>query len=284
MDVILVVLYKQKVSESNTLLSLLNCKEHLSDKLLFVWDNSPTALGFSEMIFLEGHFENFKYSHSKDNKSLSEVYNTVIKQIKFDKLFVFDQDTTLTNEYFKLMDCAAIKNKDIGVFLPFVKNNDRVVSPLTYNVINFNYFKKIKKGRIFAKNKIAFASGLCIREWVFKRDNIWFDQNLIFYGIDYKFILDYGDFNKFMYLIDYKLEHSLSFTEEETKEIKIKRFDSNITASFYLATVRFNFFQKTIVLFRSFFTSIKMTLKYDDSVFCKIFYKNLLSFINPKQL
>lgn len=275
MDLILVLLYKQKVSESETLLSLLNCKENLSEKLLYVWDNSPTPLVSSELVFLEEQFKKFKYFNSKDNKSLSQVYNTVIKQIKFDKIFIFDQDTTLTHEYFNLVDCATITNTDIGVFLPFVKNNDRVVSPLTYNVVNFDRCKETQKGRILAKDKTAFASGLCIREWVFKRDNIWFDKNLSFYGVDYKFILDYGDYNEFMYLIDYKLEHSLSFTEEEAKEVKLKRFDSNIAASFYLANVRFNFFQKMIVIVRSFLIAFKMFLKYRDFAFCLIFFKNL---------
>lgn len=282
MDLILVVLYKQKVSESNTLLSLLNCKERLSEKLLFVWDNSPTPLDSSEIIFLEDQFKNFKYFNSKDNKSLSKVYNTVIKEIKFDKIFIFDQDTTLTDEYFKLVDRAAITNVDIGVFLPFVKNDDRVVSPLPYSTVNFDRSKETKKGRIFAKDKTAFASGLCIREWVFKMDNIWFDKNLSFYGIDYKFILDYGDFNKFMYLIDYKLEHSLSFAEEETKEVKIKRFNSNIAACFYLASARFNFYQKIIVVIRSFFTSFKMSFKYNDFAFFLIFFKNLKDFLKYK--
>ncbi len=275
MDLILVVLYKQTVSESNTLLSLLNCKERLSEKLLFVWDNSPYPLDSSDIFILEDQFKKFKYFNSKDNKSLSEVYNTVIKQIKFDKIFIFDQDTTLTDQYFKLVDSAAMTNIDIGVFLPFVKNNDRVVSPLPYSAINFDRSKETKKGRISAKDKTAFASGLCIRESVFKKDNIWFDKNLSFYGIDYKFILDYGDFNKFMFLIDYKLEHSLSFTEEEEKEVKIKRFDSNIAASFYLASSRFNFYQKLILVIRSFFTSFKMSFKYSDFAFYLIFFKNI---------
>lgn len=278
MDLILVVLYKQKVCESNTLLTLLNCKERLSETLLFVWDNSPTPLGSSDIIFLKEQFTHFKYLHSKDNKSLSEVYNTVIKDIKFDKIFIFDQDTSISSDYFELMDCAAFSNKDIGVFLPLVKNNNRVVSPLTYSVINFDYSKKIKTGRTLAKNKTAFASGLCIKEWVFKKDNIWFDENLNFYGIDYKFILDYGDFNEFMYVIDYNLKHSLSFTEEEAKEVKIKRFDSNIAASFYLANARFNFFQKIIVVVRSFLISFKMFLKYRDFAFYLIFCKNLKFF------
>lgn len=275
MDLILVVLYKQTVSESNTLLSLLNCKVSLSEKLLFVWDNSPTPLHSSDIFIVEDQFKNFKYFNSTDNKSLSEVYNTVIKQIKFDKIFIFDQDTTLTDEYFKLVNSAAMTNIDIGIFLPFVKINDRVVSPLTYRAINFDRSKEIKKGRISAKDKTAFASGLCIRESVFKRDNIWFDTNLSFYGIDYKFILDYGDFSEFMFLIDYKLEHSLSFTEEEAKEVKIKRFDSNISAAFYLASSRFNFYQKLILVIRSFFTSFKMSFKYSDFAFYLIFFKNI---------
>lgn len=274
MDLILVVLYKQKVCESNTLRTLLNCKEILSDKILYVWDNSPSPLDTDELLFLENQFKNVKYFNSQDNKSLSEVYNTVIKQIQFTKIFVFDQDTTLDEKYFQKMDQCAFNNTDIGLFLPVVRNNNRIVSPLTYKIINFNRYENLSEGAILAKNKTAFASGLCIKEWVFKKNNIWFDQNLSFYGIDYKFVLDYGDFNKYLYVINYELKHSLSFNEKETKEIKIKRFDSNIAASFYLAGMRLNFFQKVIIFLRSFVTASKLSFKYKDTCFYVKIFEN----------
>lgn len=274
-DLILVVLYKQKVSESNTLTSLLNCKKNLQEKFIFVWDNSPIPLEQSEIIFLENQFKHFKYLNCESNKSLSEVYNTVIKSIKFNKIFILDQDTTLTEDYFELMDSASDNNIDIGVFLPFVKNKKRIISPLPYKVINFNHPQNIKDGKTLAKNTTAFASGLCINEWVFKRCNIWFDENLTFYGIDYKFVLDYGDCNEYIYIINYELGHSVSFTEEESKEVKIKRFHSTIYAAFYLANRRLNYFEKFIVLIRFFFISIKMSLTYKSTTFYSIFFSNL---------
>ena len=246
----------------------------MSVKILYVWDNSPYPLDSDELLFLENQFKNVKYFNSQDNKSLSEVYNTVIKQIQFTKIFVFDQDTTLDEKYFQDMDQCASSNRDIGLFLPVVRNNNRIIRPLNYKIINFNRCENLSEGPILAKNKTAFASGLCIKEWVFKENNIWFDQNLSFYGIDYKFVLDYGDLNKYLYVINYELKHSLSFNEKETKEIKIKRFDSNIAASFYLAGMRFNFFQKVIIFLRSFVTASKLSFKYKDTCFYVMIFKN----------
>lgn len=275
MDLILVVLYKQTVFESTTLKTLLNCKDQTSDKHLFVWDNSPIALEQTEILFLKEFYTKFTYFHSKDNTSLSKVYNTVIRNVDFEKIYIFDQDTTITGSYFERMDDAALIFLDVGVFLPFVKFNDKILSPLFYKAINFNHAYHITKGRTLAKNRTAFASGLCINEWVFKKKNIWFDEELKFYGIDYKFMLDYGDSIKFMCVIDYELHHSLSFTEEEAKEIKIRRFDSSILSSFYLARTRFNIFEKTILVARTFISSFKMVIKFRSMIFFNIFFRNL---------
>lgn len=274
MDLILIVLYKQNIFESNTLNTLINCKSELTKKSLFIWDNSPEALVSSDIDSLKKHFTSFNYLHSCDNRSLSEAYNIVIRKIKFDKIFIFDQDSSLTENYFKLMDSAADSNPEIGLFLPFVKNDGRIVSPLFYKVINFNHFKNLNPGKTVAKDRTAFASGLCIRESVFKNDGIWFDENLKFYGIDYKFTLDYGDVYKYMYVINYELNHNLSFAEVEGKDTKLRRFDSNIEANFYLAKQRLNLLQIFIVLIRGVITSSKMSIQYREFKFYHLFYKN----------
>jgi hypothetical protein len=275
MDLILVVLYKQKASESQTLLSFCDYNDKLEGKLLYIWDNSPSPLDPGELIMLQNHFEHFKYKNSKDNRSLSEVYNTVIRDNHFEKLFIFDQDTIVKRDYFISMDFASKHNKDVGLFLPFVKSNNKIVSPLHYRVLNLKHLRTVMIGKTIAKNRTAFASGLCVKESVFKKDNIWFDQKLTFYGIDYKFILDYGDFYNYFYVIDYNLEHSLSFTQKEDKQIKTKRFKSNIYANFYIAADRFNYFEKFVLLFRSFIGSVKMSVMFKDFCFIQIFARNI---------
>jgi hypothetical protein len=272
-DLIIVVLYKQSLAESLTLTTLTQCSDKLQDKMLYVWDNSPYRLDEEDILQLKDKFTKFTYHHCRDNKSLSETYNIIIKDVNFEKVFIFDQDTSLNEEYFELIEVGSSKYSNIGVFLPFVSHRNLIISPLNYNVVNFNRSATIATGITNAKNKTAFASGLCVKEWVFKNQNIWFDQYLNFYGVDYKFILDYGDLNKHFYVIDYQLCHSLSFTEEEAKEIKIKRFNSNIIASFYLATQRLNIFEKMIVYFRGFINSFLLSLKYMDFKFVRIFFK-----------
>lgn len=279
MDLIIVVLYKQKVFESKTLSSLSDLSINFCNKLLYVWDNSPDPLSDGEITFLHNRFENLKYFNSTDNKSLSAVYNNIIKEVDFDKVFIFDQDSTLDEEYFILMDSETINYENIGLFIPYVKSKKRIVSPLFYKVINFDHSENMKIGKTIAKNRTAFASGMCIKEWVFKRNNNWFDENLAFYGIDYKFVLDYGDSNLNMYVINYELAHSLSFNEDESKEVKIKRFTSNIYARFYLACNKFNFFEKVIVIIRSLFESFLLSYKYKDYNFFLIYCKSLIVFL-----
>lgn len=277
MDVILVVLYKQNVFESTTLQSLVNCKNQISDKQIFVWDNSPISLKQKDIIYLKENHSKLTYFHSRKNTSLSQLYNKVIKDINFEKIFIFDQDTTIKASYFEKIDEASSKFINIGVFLPFVKFNNNILSPLYYKVINLKKESKISFGITLAKNRTAFASGLCIKEWVFKKESIWFDEHLSFYGIDYKFMLDYGDRVKHFYVIDYELNHSLAFTEEESKEMKIKRFRSSIFSSFYLARNRLNISEKIILFVRSFFLSIKMAVQFRSIIFIHILFRNILN-------
>lgn len=274
MDVILVVIYNQNVFESQTLKSLLKLKKIVSEKHLFVWDNSFNNLNENDLNLLKNHFFNFDYHHSPENTSLSIVYNKVIKNLIFNKIFIFDQDTTIESNYFSKMEDAAIANEDIGLFIPIVKYKDRILSPLSYKVLNFNRNYPINLGRNLSKNRTAFASGLCVKEWVFKKNNIWFDENLQFYGIDYKFVLDYGDSLKYIFIIDYELSHELSFTEKEDKTIKIKRFNSGIYSGLYLAKTRLNFFKKIIFIIRVFFSALRLTLLFKDVIFLKILLRH----------
>lgn len=283
MDVMLVVLYKQNVFESTTLQSLVNCKNQISDKHLFVWDNSPISLEQKDILFLEKSHPNLTYFHSKNNTSLSKLYNKVIRDKSFDKIFIFDQDTTVTSDYFEKIDEAASKFINIGVFLPFVKFNNNILSPMYYKVVNLKKESKISFGMTLAKNRTAFASGLCIKEWVFKKEFIWFDEYLSFYGIDYKFMLDYGDRVNHFYVVNYELNHSLAFTEKESKEIKIRRFSSSIFSSFYLARKRLNISEKVILVIRAFFSSIKMAIQFRSIVFINIFFRNVLNIVDRQK-
>src|SRR5690606_39030987 len=127
-------------------------------------------------------------------------------------------------------------------FLPFVMQNGKTISPSEYKVaINYSYFSKRPIGRVKAKNGIAFGSGMCLRSSMFKNKNLRFDENLSFYGVDYKFVLDYGDHYDYFYVIDYALEHDLSLTKVEGVEVKKARFNSTCYANLYIANSRLNF-------------------------------------------
>ena len=282
-NIILVVLYNENITSSITISSLLKNNCLTDDFYLIVWDNSIEILQNDELDILEQNNIQYDYIHRNENTSLSKIYNEVIDcycQIT-DKIFIFDQDTVVDGIYFKLVHEAVFENKDIGLFLPYVEKDGKIISPSKFRVaINYSFFVNELKliGRRKAKNGIAFGSGMCLKSEIFKNSILKFDENLNFYGVDYKFVLDYGDLNSCFYVIDYKLEHDLSFMKEEDVRVKIGRYNSNSYAWLYLLSVRFNCLFRFIGTCRLFFDTIRLSLKYKETEFVKIFVNNLFLF------
>lgn len=226
-SVILIVLYKETLNSSKTVTSLLaNCKRILQGKniLVTIWDNSPQMIDKNDFSCFEDCSIRYKYYHTPENLSLSKIYNNVIDlHIEYDFLFIFDQDSYITLDYFSKIETAISTNFKINLFLPYVVINNLFVSPGDWGLYNGKYWTKKATGLISAKNRVAIASGMAIRFNCFNDQKIRFDENLSLYGVDTKFCLDYSKQNVFFYVIDYQLSHSLSIFEDEPNEIKMKR-------------------------------------------------------------
>lgn len=234
--VMLVVLYKQRVTDSNTIVSYVrNCESIHKNTLLYIWDNSPATYE-NNLDFLKNTNIKFKYKHTPENVALSYIYNQV-KQESSDKdlLFLFDQDSIIDNEYFDKVTSAAENNNDIALFMPYVKHNEMVVSPGRFFLYKGKYLKELKLGRLCSKNIIGITSGMAI---VPDKIKFKFDENLKLYGIDSKFCLDYSDNFKYIYIVEYNLKHSLSKFEKEDKAVKLFRLKSEMNAMRYVTKNR----------------------------------------------
>ncbi|OXA97458.1 hypothetical protein B0A75_15970 [Flavobacterium oncorhynchi] len=283
-NIILVVLYNENITSSITISSLIknDCLEN--DFYLVIWDNSFEVIAEDELNILKRKNIQYDYIHKKENTSLSRIYNQIINcycQI-VSKIFIFDQDTIVDKEYFNLIEKAAFQNDDIGLFLPYVEKNGKVISPSKFKIaVNYSFFdREFKFGRTKAKKGIAFGSGMCLKTEIFKNRNLKFDENLSFYGVDYKFVLDYGELHNYFYIIDYELKHDLSFMNEEDVSIKIKRYKSNSYAWLYILFIRLNFIFQFIGISRLFLDTIKLSIKYKNFEFLKIFAHNLKFLVN----
>lgn len=233
--ILLVVLYKQKIQESSTIRSFCeNCHDFHEKTLLVIWDNSPIDLN-TDFAYLRMSNIAFTYKHTPENKSLSCIYNIILNTYaQAEAIYLLDQDSILTTEYFQKVETAFYDYPEIGLVIPYVMHNNMIVSPGIFQFYKGKYLKYLKKGKLASKNIIAITSGMAINPELITKNNLCFDEHLSLYGIDTKFCLDYSKIFDYLCVVDYQLRHSLSQFEKEMKEIKLMRYYSQMRAMRYI--------------------------------------------------
>ena len=222
---IIVVLYNTKIRESQTIIGLKSGLSNLLNSLIVIWDNSPE---------IDNDYKNldpiqYKYINSPENLSLSKIYNKCLElySLQFEYFWVFDDDSEVTTSMILQFKSAIIENREISLFLPKVKYNNQLVSPGKFKFIKASYFKEDISGSMNSKGIIAIMSGTCIAMNFFLKYDYKFDEDLAIYGIDTKFYLDYCKFEDKLYVVDYFMNHDLSFFSETKLEIIINKFKAH---------------------------------------------------------
>jgi len=220
---ILIVLYKCKVKESLSFISLLESSEYLSNSKLILWDNSPSIQSVD--VNNISSFQQAEYIHTPENMSLSKIYNRVIQENeKYDYMIILDQDSSFSSDYLEKINKAINKHPTINLFLPLIKSDKTIVSPGNYKIFKGSYWKKEKYGIINSKNILAINSGMVINFNYLKNSYKGYDERLRFYGIDTFFMFEYSKCNYSLFVIDYVFKHDSALLDEgEDCVKKIKR-------------------------------------------------------------
>lgn len=235
-DILLVVLYNENITSSKTISTYINnCSAYHNQIKLVIWDNSP-----NQMVNQRDRYNfpvKFDYYHTPDNTPLSIVYNKIIESsMEYDSIFIFDQDSIITKEYFNQIYAARQQFPQINLFIPRIIHKKKVLSPAKRILHKGSYvYDREISGIISAKRFLGIMSGMNIMMTLFKNTNIKFDEHLSLYGVDTMFSIDYSKWFNTLYIIDYTLIHDLSMFSEEMPEIKKRRFESNISSSKYIA-------------------------------------------------
>jgi GT2 family glycosyltransferase len=221
--IVVVVLYKIRAINS---LSLITLGENLPAHLkLVVWDNSPEAIHEEDLKWIHARFPNREYIHTPENISMAKIYNQVYSNnLQYDYFLILDQDTTLTSDFFVALYKAIAQHPEINLFLPLVYYEHQVISPADFCFYRGTYWKQQITGLVTAKNRLAIASGMTIRMDYLRIKKNRFDERLKLYGVDDKFMLDYGKENRSFFVLNYVLTHQLSMFEQEGIEKKTTRF------------------------------------------------------------
>lgn len=268
MFVILIVLYKKSLENSETLQSLLKSKDEIKDSLLIVWDNSPNPMIEKSQTLLLQLFTNFEYIHTPQNYSLSKIYNIVSKKYlsKYEYLVLFDHDSEFDSNYFSTLIKDIRLNRNINLFLPIVYSENSMVSPAHNYIIKSRLWTKNLLGLMSSKNKTAINSGMTIAKKVFD-DGFEYDERMTYYGTDNYFMTKFANKYQFLFVVNNIIKHNLSFNTTDDIETKLLIFKE--TKKTNLLINEDNFFKLFLTKINNLLVSIKLSVKYKRLSFLK---------------
>lgn len=231
---VVVILYNSRLSDSETLQSILSANLlHSTALTINIWNNGPQKFNNEDIrLFLEKAKKNISINLRQDcrNIALSKVYNYFLSQVGYDFFTIFDQDTKIDINFFDNL----MNYKHLDVIFPLVYSikDNCIIFPRyadQYNIVGTKAFEEEGKqdmDKVFTINSglTLTPSGQSVLE---KIKYPIFNENFAFYGIDTEL---------FFYIREYckqrggikagchgRIIHSLSSLEEEEFVVKQKR-------------------------------------------------------------
>jgi len=217
---IVIVLYKQSVSDSNAFNSI---KKYLADYQVYFYDNSPEYNKENDLYIRSGNI----YIHNPSNPGLSFVYNQAAEYAlnkSYEWLLLLDQDTVLPDCILDFYQSIIKEYPEIMLFAPCVKIKDT------------NYYispgKKILKraiskgqkmtGKLSSKKYTAINSGLLINVNAYLKCGGYNEKVFLDFS-DYQFFERFLRYYNNFYVMDVTLEQELSNSETDVNKL-INRF------------------------------------------------------------
>lgn len=213
-----VVLYKQRISESKTIVSL--CDQIRNSKMtisLLIYDNSPSLQKCEHPIT---NMIPVVYVHDPTNGGLVPGYNQglqIAKDNGADWLLLLDQDTVLTARYFETLIAALREHGDdtrIAAHTPHIIVRGKCLAPSWFSMGIHRTIKTSWHG--LARKPITGINSATVVQVSFM-DKIG--------GFDHNFPLDYTDYwlyreiyrhGKMVMVLDISLSHELSAANRDT--------------------------------------------------------------------
>ncbi len=268
---ILVVLYHVSPEESETLSSLQKSIETLGKghHRLLLRDNSehPYSIDTLERLKMSLSPLNVHYWQDGENKSLSAIYNIVIRQYLSEQqhLVLLDHDSHFEEGFWKALFESHQAHPHCSLFLPIIKQGSDIISPSWVHGFKGSYWKKKQYGLVTTRHSTAINSGMVISGRYLKGGFEGYDENLRFYNTDNYFMWKYGQQYTHFCVIRYTLQHTLNFYDPaETFDKKAQRYREMRTSAIYLARLK------------SFWLALLMYLYYDVfSIKCAILNREI---------
>jgi glycosyltransferase involved in cell wall biosynthesis len=271
--VIVVVLYKRTLDQSQTINSLAQVfarsPELLESFKVLLWDNSPQALVDPALPFP------FEYRHGARNLGTSGAYNHAMEfaeSLGAPWLLLFDQDTTVSQEYLPRMLEYSHRFQDdpqIGTVVPFVHSHGTLVSPRS--LLSFNRVKQIPstfhgvyKRKGYAVNSATLMRVAALREAGGYSEDFWLDLSDV-----YAFQAMYRK-GRYMFIAgDLHLQHSIAALDFD-KEMTPQRYRNFLAAESAYVDLYSSPLEQTCHLARLLLRTVRQYQRYHNKVFARI--------------
>ncbi|PHX05720.1 glycosyltransferase [Vibrio splendidus] len=238
---ILVVNYNLDLKLSATINSLIKSRDILSSSDVLIWENGPISSSNSSVEFLNTTGVNFHYRFSRENKGLSYIYNTVIREYvsNYDYLVILDNDSIFDSEFFSSINKAISYDPEINLLVPLIKHEEKLISPSNLNFIFMERWQSDEVGKISSVDRFAINSGMVIKSSFLLNEFPGYNELIKFYGTDDDFFNKYSKINKYFYVLDYVFSHDFSMFSEQTLDKELFRFKERCTAYRYVYSSSF---------------------------------------------
>lgn len=218
------VLYKCDINDSKTLISLVdnynNNKKDFDNFKLIIYDNGPT-----DQTKLASVPFNFEYICHEQNDGLARAYNLAYRKAleeAFKWLLIFDQDSSLPNDYLSRLNCEISHVRDdisVAAVVPKMRYNGHFFSPSRVIYGGIHRPIEIDYTGIYDGNIFAIGSGSLIKA---------------------SFLEQVGGFNEFFWMDC--LDRWLYMT---IRNIGLKVYVTNISIDHQLSVLNYDQFMST---------------------------------------
>lgn len=160
---ICIVVYNSLIKELNNLKYNISLIRNDFSFIPLIFDNSiDISLKKENFEFCENN--KLKYIDNQGNIGLSKSYNKAINYLENgDYLFLLDQDTKLSDDYFSVVKNNILENSNICIFVPrVIAQNKSYISPASFSPNGYKIVSYKKNLPITAIN-----SGMIIKKEVF---------------------------------------------------------------------------------------------------------------------
>lgn len=271
---IVIVLYKTKLEESNTMISLQECiAQNIS---ILVFDNSPIPQ-YDRSDFVFNKF-NIHYYHDPNNPGLSTAYNYALhlaKEANYNWLMLLDQDTIITKDYIneiQSLNFNELSDKVVAIIPRVVSSIDnKIIAPV--KVFVGAVFRPVSLCSGDVTEKISGINSGTMLRISYLNSIGGFSKNYSLDMLDHWYFRKIFNDKKIIYLLKSNIHQNLSIYSGFETHVSFVRYQQMLVAE-KLFVSEDGPFSSFIYKFRLIFRVLKQ-IKYKNKDYFKLTLKHV---------